>query len=120
MMISVYTHTSMNTAGVASSLGAEELVYYIQLPVDTRRVRRSLLSVLLLLVTAALLLPWGTLTSLFSSALLVVLLRNYLSFNSRLRNKAGVPLKRTQRKNRIICFGCRMHQNVCFTGHLKH
>lgn len=65
---------------------------------------RSLIPVLLLLVTAARLLPWGEMTSLFSSALLVVLLKNYLSFSSQLCNEARVPLKCMQPKDRTICF----------------
>lgn len=45
------------------------------------------LPVLLLLITAAPVLPRGKLTSLFSTALLVVLLRNYVRFNSLLCSK---------------------------------
>lgn len=75
------------------------------------------LPVLLLLITAASVLPRGKLTSLFSTALLVVLLRNYLSFNSLLCNmgrKQSVEIHST--KNMTICLWWRIHQNICFDG----
>lgn len=82
------TLTCTNSVGVPRSPGAQELVYCTWLVPSGHQASAPLsLPVLLLLITAAPVLPWGKLTSLFSTALLVVWLRNYLCFNSLLCNK---------------------------------
>lgn len=112
-MICLCTHTHTHTAGVACSPGGNKLVYYIQLPVDTRWVQRSPFPVLLLLITAAPLPASGqTDLPVFSTALLVALLKNYLRFNSLLCNEGRVTLKHTQHKNRT--------ENAMFHWQLEH
>lgn len=84
-----------------------------------RRVSATLsLPALLLLITAAPVLPWGKLTLLYTTALLVVSLRNYLCFNSLLCNKGRkhTQIQEPTDAHRIwaFCLWCRIHQDVLF------